>query len=252
MIEFRRLILTLSHGAADPALMRQAASFAQLLNAELHALFVEDEAIGYASALPFAREISPVSLQWRKLEPEQVAAESRAAAEYARRRLIDAAGAVGVRQFFAARGGDIAMLMRELCVASDIVVMGGPGATSAAHALRRLDEIANASVAAVLHLPPNTPRAHGPVVAVAIGADDPALAVARAIAARAHERLLVLSANDTGIGNQIRLPSAAGAADIVSALDRTRERLIVLTRGDVVARELAAARGVPVLVIEPE
>jgi hypothetical protein len=250
MIEFRRLILTLSHDAADPAMMREAASLARLLNAELHALFVEDEAVTRASALPFVREISPLSLQWRKLDPERLATEFRGAAEHARRHLVDAARAVGVRQHFAAHRGDVALLVRETCVASDIVVVGAPGGTGGVRALPRLAEIAEASVAAVLHLPPKVPRARGPVAAVVTDANDPALAVARAIAALGHERLLVLSANETGVDDTIRLPAAAGVSDIVSALDQTRERLIVLTRDGacVVARELAAARGVPVLV----
>jgi hypothetical protein len=246
MIEFRRLILTLSHDAADPAMMREAASLARLLNAELHALFVEDEAVTRASALPFVREISPLSLQWRKLDPERLAAEFRGAAEHAHRHLVEAARAVGVRQHFAAHRGDVALLVRETCVASDIVVVGAPGGTGGVRALPRLAEIAEASVAAVLHLPPKVPRARGPVT----DANDPALGVARAIAALGHERLLVLSANETGVDDTMRLPAAAEVTDIVSALDQTRERLIVLTRDGacVVARELAAARGVPVLV----
>ena len=84
MNRFRRLILELGHGTADPETIAEAAAFAQLMDAELHALFVEDETLLHASALPFAREISPLSYQWRKLEPGRLEAELKAAADRAR------------------------------------------------------------------------------------------------------------------------------------------------------------------------
>src|ERR1700687_4306504 len=104
---FHRLILQLGHGAADPATMRQAAAFAQLLDAELHALFVEDETLLHASGLPFAREISPLSLRWRKTTPGQMEAEMRAEAGQARLRLLEAARAIGVPHQFEVRRGDV-------------------------------------------------------------------------------------------------------------------------------------------------
>src|SRR5258708_14507118 len=84
MTEFRRLVLELGHGAADPETMRQAAAFARLLDAELHALFVEDETLLHASALPFTREISPLSYRWQMLAPYRLEAELKAADEQAR------------------------------------------------------------------------------------------------------------------------------------------------------------------------
>ena len=95
MNRFRRLILELGHGAADPETIAEAAAFAQLMDAELHALFVEDETLLHASALPFAREISPLSYQWRKFEPLLLEAELKAAADRARAHLEAAASASG-------------------------------------------------------------------------------------------------------------------------------------------------------------
>ena len=63
--------------------MRQAAALASLMDAELHALFVEDDTLLHASQLPFTREISSVSGQWRPLAPDRLEAELRAAADQA-------------------------------------------------------------------------------------------------------------------------------------------------------------------------
>jgi shikimate 5-dehydrogenase len=76
------------------------------------------------------------------------------------------------------------------------------------------------------------------VVAVAIGAGGSSLSVARAIAVQGEEELVVVEGTT---------PS-----DIAAALGDTRERLIVMMRGLGDGSELAAVRGVAVLVVEPE
>jgi hypothetical protein len=213
---FRRLVLELGHGA-DPATMRQAAAFARLLDAELHALFVEDETLLHASALPFVREISPLSFQWRPMAPDRLESELRSAAERARRSMMETARTTGVRQSFEIRRGDLALHITEICVESDIVVVTAMGHETTL-GFHRLRETACRSVASVLFLPPVAPRRRGVVVAVAadpipigagptgtgpggtgptgngpIGAGDPGIEVARRIAGRGRERLLVLA-----------------------------------------------------------
>ena len=120
-------MLELGHGAIDPETMREAAAFAQLFGAELHALFVEDETLLLASALPFAREISPLSYRWRPLETGRLEAELRAAADRARRQLMEIAGAIGVPRSFEVRRGELALHVTDSCVATDIVVVAPPG-----------------------------------------------------------------------------------------------------------------------------
>jgi hypothetical protein len=228
MSGFRRLVLELGHGGADPVTMRQAAAFARLLDAELHALFVEDETLLHASALPFAREISSLSHRWRRLEPDRLEADFRAAAARAERQLFEVAGAVGIRRSFVVRRGDLALHVTETVIAGDIVVVAAPRHETT-HGSHRLRETAHLSAASVLYLPPRPGPRHGPIVALATGPDDPAVAVARSIAASARERLLV-----------------------GSDLGDVRERLIVMTRDDHAApAEIARDRGVPVLVVEP-
>ena len=265
MTEFRRLVLAIGDGGGNRATMRQAAALARMLGAELHALFVEDETLLHASGFPFAREISPLSLQWRPLEPDRLEADLRAAADQSRRYLMEAARATGVRQKFEVRRGDLAVHITQICAAGDVVVVSparrmGNGSS---HALARLHATAGLSAASVLLLPPFIGRAHGPIVAVAARADDPGLAAARRIAAHAHEHLLVLAPPNSEIPDATEIRYLAGntAHDVLAALGDTRERLIVLTRVAGASPEgdegdpgsaLAAARGVPVLVVGPD
>ena len=258
MNRFRRLVLELGHGAADPETIGEAAAFAQLLDAELHALFVEDETLLHASALPFAREISPLSYQWRKLEPGRLEAELKAAAERARAHLEAAAHATGIRRSFEVRRGDLTVHVTDICSASDIVVVSPPrrlgGGTT--RGFRRLRDTARRSVASVLFLPPNVGRKHGSIVAVAGSAADANLTLARGIAIQAREPLLVLTPAGSLMAGEPNIRTLPGTAtqDVVAALGDLRERLIVLTRADDTedpGSALAAARGVPVLVTEP-
>lgn len=270
MNRFRRLVLELGHGAADPETMRQAAAFARLMDADLHALFIEDETLLHASALPFAREISPLSLRWRPLEQDQLEAELRAAADQARRHFEAAAHATGVKPSFEVRRGDLALHVIDTCVASDIVVVSPPRrlGTGTTHGFRLLRETARRSAASLLFLPPHTGRPRGLIVGVAAGAGDPSLEVARGIAAVGREPLLVLAP----MGSEIvegegrgeiapRILRGTSAQDMMAALGDTRERLIVMMRADDTevastgtepGAELSAARGVPVLVVEPD
>lgn len=258
MTRFRRLVLELGHGAADPETIRQAAAFAQLLDAELHALFVEDETLLHASGLPFAREISPLSLRWRPLVADRLEAELRSAADQARHHVEVAAGASGVRRSFEVRRGDLALHVSDICVASDIFVVAPPRrmGTGTTHGFRRLRDTARRSAASMLFLPARAGRSHGLVVAVASNLGDPGLDVARRIAALGRERLLVLAPLGSDIDGDIApgLLGGRSAADVIAALGDARERLIVMTRADDDAEpglELATARGVPVLVVEP-
>jgi hypothetical protein len=267
MTRFRRLVLELGHGGADPETMRRAALFARLLDAELHALFVEDETLLHASELPFAREISPLSYRWRPLLPDRLRVELRAAAEQARRRFEAAALSIGVERSFEIRRGDVALLIAETCVAGDIIVVSPPRGmgTGTTHGFLRMRESARRSAVSELFLPPRVSRAHGLIVAVTSGAADPALAVARQVATAGNERLLILApaGSDVASDAAVRFFNGDTAQDVAAALADTTESLIVMTRNDQTHNDqthganeatdlgplLAAARGVPVLVV---
>lgn len=238
---FRRLVLELGQGASDPGTMRGAAALAGLLGAELHALFVEDEALLHASAFPFVREISVVSPRWRRLEPDRLRADLRAAAARTRRLLTEAADDAGVTFRFEVRHGDLAREVEEACAGADIVI-AVPAVSLAAHALARLRAVADRQPATLLILPGRPGPARGPIVVVASGPGDLALTAGRWIAARGQERLIVLDAAALGV--------PVWPPGIEAALDDTKERLIVIG-GDAAsgAAALASARGVPVLVV---
>jgi hypothetical protein len=143
------------------------------------------------------------------------------------------------------------MHVSATCLASDIVVVSArrrPGA-DVMHGYDAMRETVRASLASVLFLPQEAERARGPVVAVALGAADPSLAVARLIAGSWRERLVIVGSGDPAA---IPIALGSGAHDIAIALGDIRERLIVMTRDKPgQGAELAATRGVPVLLVEP-
>ena len=213
MVVFRRLMLDLSHGAADPVLLREVAALARLLDAELHALFFEDDTL---------------------------------------RGLMEVADAIGARRRFEVRRGGRAAYVQAVCAGTDIVVVPGPrhaGAASA-HGFGHWRETARDSVAAVLFLPPEGTRgrAGGPVVAIVTGPADPAQEVAARIAALARVGLRVLTMGETvpgfappDIAQGLGLGRERESLIVMTRCDDPEQD----------GAALALARGVPVLVIEP-
>ena len=127
------------------------------------------------------------------------------------------------------------------------------------------------SAGAVMLVPPHIVRTKGPVVAIAASPNDPSISAAAAIAVAAKEELVIIEADghdaddprirtlaaDTGLtikrvaATKLALPDPATCAQ---AFRQMQERLVVMTRGafaDGVASTIAAARRVPVLVVEP-
>jgi hypothetical protein len=185
----------------------------------------------------------------------------RAVAQQARRRFEAAASAAGVRRGFEVRRGDLALRVTEICAASDIVVISAPSGIGTGAMFRRLRDTAQRSAASVLFLPRGGSPAmtrDGVIVVVLSGPDDPALVVARRLAVQSRARVLVL-AEAAEAGVEVRRLSGRAASDIMAVLGDTRERLIVMTRdkaeddpnSDGTAAALSAARGVPVLMLEP-
>jgi hypothetical protein len=249
---FRRLVLELGHGAADPGVVREAAAFARLLGVDLHGLFVEDEALLGLGVLPFAREINPITRRWRKLDQDRLAGEFRAAALRARTVLTESARDAGLDAAFEVRRGDPAAFLAAVCLETDIVAV--PAAGLSALGGRVIWETAHRSAAAVLVLPEDGRRGGGPVVAIVSGPDDLALTIASDLARSAGSGLLVLATHPAAVGmGEVRVLGALDVASIVQGLDDAGARLIVLTRDGApdIGPKLAMARGVPVLIVEP-
>ena len=245
---FRRLVLELSQGAADPATMRDAAGFARVLGLDLLALFMEDEALLHASALPFSREIDPVTHRWRRLRPDRLENELRAVAALARRHLAAAARDAGISGSLEVHRGDPGPRVAEICVETDIVMLCPPRMGEAVHGSQRMRDTARDSAASVLWLPPGGAPTQGPVVAVAADGGDVCVALARQFADRAEEPLLVAMPG----GGDLPLAGTT-AADLANALGHAGPRLIAMSRGGpfgALGPDIAALLRVPVLVLE--
>ena len=280
---YRRLILDLCHGAADGRTIRAAAEFARLLGIDLHCVYIQDEALFALADLPPAREIRLPSHQWSKIDAGQIEAELHQATTQARRSMEDAVRSIGIPNVFEVLRGDPAACIAAFSCASDIIAVAEPGAPSAraAQTFARLHHASHDCAASVLLLPTGLVPRHGTIVAVLTSVADPCLTLAARIAVTAKEDLLILIPNQTGAANQAgRLASGATgraaamgvppdrvttraiggmrADDVLYSLSGAHERLVVLTRGacaagdETEAARIAAARGVPVLLVEPQ
>ncbi len=223
---FRRLVLSLSPPAPGPA-MRLAAEFARLFDADLVALLVNDGGLSHFAGMPFARELSRLGGDWRKVEPARLGEHLALAAAAAERRL-------------AGRGFQIlresAAALADIARADDLLVLPAPQPSDwAVEPQRSLLRAAFASHAAVLIAPAAGAPARGAIATLAAGADDPAISAARAIAEAAGAPLEVL---------------AREARDIPAA----GRRLLVVTRGalsDEAACRVALRLGSPLLSLNP-
>jgi len=272
----RRLILDLYHSAADANIMRAAVEFAKLLGLDLHCLFIEDEAVFTLAGLPFAREIRLPAHQWGPLNQDIIARELRETADHTRRLLNEVLRGVEIVSRFEVLRGDPATCITAVCQSGDIVIVAEPGAAvvRTMRTLRRLHAAAHASPASVLLLPPRHKARPGHVVAVLATPTDPALDVACRIAVAANENLTILLPQpaDEAVVERAKerarslglhparvtcrtVPSCRGD-DVVLALAGLQERAIVMSCSAAAAdnassaSRIAAARGVPVLLIE--
>ena len=275
--DVRRLILDLGQGAADPLALQMAAELAGWLGVDLHGLFIEDEAVLALADLPFARELRLPTHEWSPLDAAGLAAELRHAAEEARRTLTRILAATRVPGGFEVRRGDPAACLAEISGAGDLVLLALSGSVSARpppDAARTRAAMARGAASALLVLPARPRRRRGPVVVVPEGAADPALEIAARIAAATHEPLTILlrdpgpqagaAVRDRAAGFGVPrqrvavaglAPAGTGAIQgVPAAPPGQNESLIVLGRaatGDgVEAAQLAAAHGVPVLLVE--
>ncbi len=271
----RRVILHLHHGAAERAIIDAAAELAKMLGVALHGVFLEDAALPDLSELPFIREFRLATGAWQRLDRRRLAEEQREAAAEARRLVHEAATALGVAQLFEIIGGDPALFVAATSHAGDIIVVAQPRlpADRLVHATARWLEAAHDCAASVMLVPQVPVRRSGPVAAVVCAESDPALAIAARIAVAAGEPLLLLLWGTPGLAKaamqQARsagLPqqrivgrdiSGVAPEDVLQGLGSSRERLVVLARGAcgadnaAISSHIAAARGVPVLVVEP-
>jgi hypothetical protein len=240
---FRRLVIGLARRPPDEAL-EFAVDTAGLLGLDLLGLFIEDSELLDLAALPFARELGTGG-DWRPLDAERLLREMRLEASGSERRLARAVERLRLPWRFEVVRGTAAETFGAVAATDDIVVLFEP-ASAAERAAGRFAALAQAafrSRAAVLLVPRRIARRSGAIVALATRAGDPGVEVATSIAAVTGAELVVMDAG-----------GMKDAAAITGALAAVAERLVVLSRNGLaedVAARLAAARAVPVLVVEP-
>jgi molybdopterin-guanine dinucleotide biosynthesis protein A len=269
---FRRLVVGLDLRASAGA-VQVATALAELLKLELLGVFIEDTSLHNLAGMPFARELRPLGGEWHRLDTGELSRHLERAARTAERLFGEAAKRLSTQWRFEVVRGPLAGTIAAVSQTGDIVVIGEP-ASAAERASQQFSWLLDAalqSAAAVLVVPSRIARRQGPVVAVAAAPDDVSLVVAADIAAATNEDLVVVDrcataleeervgalprAKDRRVEHIVAGPGAADApASLSHVLHSVRERLIVMTRrafdGRAVAA-IAAARQVPVLVVEP-
>ena len=269
---FKRLVVGLQPRAADH-MAQFAAQLAEMLNLDLLGVFLEDESLYDLASIPFARELRPLGGGWHPIDRGQLSRDSELAAQAAEKAFVDAAKHLETGRRFEVARGPLMSSIAAISRTSDILVVGEPpsAAERASQQFSWLIDAAFRSEAAVLIVPRQIARVQGPIVCVASTADDPSIAVATDFAVAGNENLVVVAACDEAIdeariaalavGKNLTVSHLAGgreaatdAASLVRVLQPLRERLVVLTRSASdghAALIVAAARGVPVLVVEP-
>ena len=269
---FKRLVLGLQPGASGRS-MRLAVDFADLLHLDLLGLLIDDTSVNKLANIPFAREFRPLGGGWHSIDPEQVSHEFELATRSIQRMLTEATGHLTTRyQFDIARGSPLDTIT-AVSRTDDIVMVAEPPSPGE-HVTQQftwLIQAAFRSAAAVVLVPRQIARTKGPIVAIAASPSDPSIRVAATIAIAAKEDLIILDTCETTMENRsIRALAAELGLPIRHVVTGStlrshstafspeylplQERLVVVTRGvfrNGEASTIAAARRVPVLVIEP-
>ncbi len=268
---FKRLVLGF-HPNAPERTLPLAIELADLLHLDLLGLFLEDPSLRHLAGMPFAREFQPLT-GWRPIEIETLAREADLAARAVERTFTAAARKLLTRARFEVMRAPIAEAIASVSCAGDIVVVIEPESAAArtTQQFTWLIEAALHSAAAVLLVPPHAVLRRGPVVAIVTETHDPSLQIAASIARAASEDLIVVDAcGSAGTAPATHVEGLANAGVRVAQMSAAespwlgstaspprhhlRERLVVVTRGAVPTDRImafAAARHVPVLVLEP-
>ena len=242
---FRRIILGLHRGAPEGTAIRTAAQLAELLRLEFVGLFAQDPSVLGLAAMPFGRELRSLEREWRPITAAALADEMETAARKAQRMFAEISAALHVAAEFQLVKEPIAVTIEAMMRIGDIVALPAPASPMEriTQQFSHLLETAFRSAGAVLLVPADIARQTGAIVAVAAGPDDPGVRFARAIAAAASEKMVLIEAAE----------GAGGLQEVASQLGRMNERLLVLARDlydETLIPAMACARRVPVLVVD--
>jgi len=120
----RRIVLAIDTGSLTRPALEAAAALAAGLEAELAALFVEDERLLRLAALPFAREIGFPSAQLQAIGLEDMERAFRAQAEHLRRVVEETARRLTLTWTLAVTRGEILSVSLARLAPGDLLVLG--------------------------------------------------------------------------------------------------------------------------------
>jgi nucleotide-binding universal stress UspA family protein len=151
----RRILLALDTATHSLAAFEAATALAACLDAELHALFVEDINLLRLAALPFARETRLTSATTRRLQNPDMERALRAEATRAQATLATVATRLHVRWSFQVARGQVAAQVSEVAEETDLIALTFSGGAPAglAHLAAKMETVMRGAACPLLMLP---------------------------------------------------------------------------------------------------
>ena len=238
----RRILLALDTATHDLAAFEAATALAAHLDAELHALFVEDINLLRLAALPFARETRLMSATTRRLQNLDMEHALRAEATRAQATLATVATRLHVRWSFQVTRGQVAAQVRAAALETDLVafIFSGGAPAGLTHIAATIEALMRGAACPLLMLPPGA-GIRPPFVVVYDGspASARALRLAAPLAqAEGQGVTVLLAAVDPSMARRLR-----SEADALLAGTNVTAQYPVLSRPDAtaIARAVRAA-----------
>jgi nucleotide-binding universal stress UspA family protein len=238
----RRILLALDTATHDRAAFEAATALAAHLDAELHALFVEDINLLRLAALPFARETRLISATTRRLQNPDMEHALRAEATRAQAMLATVATRLNVRWSFQVTRGQVAAQVRAAALETDLValIFSGGAPAGLTHIAATIETLMRGAACPLLMLPPGS-GIRPPFVVVYDGstASARALRLAAPLAlAEGQGVTVLLAAVDPPMARRLR-----SEADALLAGTKVTAQYPVLPRPDAtaIARAVRAA-----------
>jgi len=204
----RRILLALDTATHSLAAVEATTALAARLDAELHALFVEDINLLRLAALPFARETRLTSATTRRLQNPDMENALRAEATRAQATLATVATRLHVRWSFQVTRGQVAAQVRAAAMEADIVAFTFPGGVPAGltHVAATMETVMRGAPCPLLMLPPGAGiRPHFVVIYDGSPASARALQLAAQLAqAEATGVTVLLAAIEPSVRRRLR------------------------------------------------
>lgn len=126
-MQIKRIIVALDASAHSQAAMDAAAGIAELLEAELIGVFVEDINLVRVAQLPFVREVQFPVARVAEIDEPRMEGQLRELAAQVRRQLRDAASHHNVRWSFRVQRGRVATELLSAALEADLLALGRSG-----------------------------------------------------------------------------------------------------------------------------